>query len=101
MFATIANIFLFHNNLFVDQLLLDQVALGIETEMLRVHSKFHVDHGPAGPVLFKGKDHPVPVAVTLIRVKGNVIFGEDVEFVVHEDGDVALIIKGGAAPQMV
>ena len=66
-----------------------------------MHSKLNIDHRPASSIFLQGEYDPVTIAVTFVGVEGNVVFGEDVKFVVHQDGDVTLVIEGGTAPQMV
>src|SRR5688572_22353852 len=92
---------LFDNNLLIDQLLLYEVAMRIKAEMLGIHPKLGVDHSPAGAVFLQGKDDPVAVTFALVRIEGDMFFGEDVELIVHDNGNITLIIKGGAAAQVV
>jgi hypothetical protein len=58
------------------------------------HLEFHENHGPAGPNFFQGKNDPITVTFTFVGVEGYVVFGEDVKFVVHNNGNITLVVQG-------
>src|SRR5690242_14265381 len=85
----------------VNQLLLYFLAARIKREVLSMQFKFQVAHGPSGAVFLDGEDDPVTILLGRVRIKSDVVFGQNLILVVHDNGNVGLIIERTAAPQMI
>lgn len=85
----------------IDELLLYALSSWVEGEVLGVEFKLHIEHSPPCPIFLDGEDHPIAILLGIVGIEGDVVFGEDLVFIVHDDGDVGFIIEGATASQVI
>src|SRR4026209_296260 len=86
---------------FLDELLGGHATVRIEAAVLEQLLVFQVDVVLAAADLLERGHHPVAIALGLVRVELDVDLGDDVVLVVQDQDDIALVVDGAAAAQVV